>query len=380
MGKEGDVILVESDTKSIIIDRIISLHGGAKNIGGSSEDILRDLQTRQLTLDDLNARVQECAEWQRQLGRLLMSPGIAQRTPEWYEARMQLITASDVAQALGRAKFGNQKQFFQKKCGMPEEQVPFDASIPPLKWGVMYEPVAQSIYAATNGGMGVYEFGLLKHPDVAHLGASPDGITELGVMLEIKCPWKRRIQEGQVPLQYYYQMQMQLDVCNLDECDFYECEFEEVDGPEDPRWKEKDDRINRGVFAEIVSQEGQSIYVYPALGMSARESEIWVSAATDSACAATRGDSYLRPRWWTLRKSSTVRIQRDLQFVAETIRGTEDVWNRVCAYRRDRELYLREIGAPTPTKPGASKRAKATKVILPFQTTEEDMMRNPSTV
>lgn len=38
----------------------------------------------------------------------------------------------------------------------------------------------------------IYEFGLMKNPHHDFFGASPDGISELGVMLEIKCPYKRR--------------------------------------------------------------------------------------------------------------------------------------------------------------------------------------------
>ena len=61
----------------------------------------------------------------------------------------------------------------------------------------------------------VFEFGILRHPTIECLGASPDGISDIGIMLEIKCPWKRKKTET-IPEQYYYQIQGQLDVCSLD--------------------------------------------------------------------------------------------------------------------------------------------------------------------
>ena len=47
--------------------------------------------------------------------------------------------------------------------------------------------------------------------------SSPDGISELGIMLEIKCPFKIKI-DGSIPEQYWMQIQGQLEVCDLEEC------------------------------------------------------------------------------------------------------------------------------------------------------------------
>ena len=152
-------------------------------------------------------------------------PKIQQRTMCWYEMRNRLITASDMAQALGHGKFGTVKDFIKKKCGYQEEKINFDS--PPLKWGIMYEDVAAQIYSHRHN-VEVYEFGLLTHPKIPFFGASPDGISDLGVMLEIKCPFKRNI-DGTIPLQYYYQIQGQLDVCDLNCCGYLECKFTEFD-------------------------------------------------------------------------------------------------------------------------------------------------------
>ena len=68
----------------------------------------------------------------------------------------------------------------------------------------------------------VIEYGCLSHDTIGHLGASPDGIDEKGIMLEIKCPTSRKI-TGVPPLYYYDQVQGQLECCELDRCDFLEC-------------------------------------------------------------------------------------------------------------------------------------------------------------
>ena len=138
--------------------------------------------------DEVIKRYNDIVHDRTVLRRLSTSPGIEQRTPEWYAAREGLITASDFAQALGHGKFATQKDFFVKKV----EPGPFQSS-PALKWGVMFEPVASDIYRARNGGIKMYEFGLLRHPRLSHVGASPDGITDAGIMVEIKCPYQRKI-------------------------------------------------------------------------------------------------------------------------------------------------------------------------------------------
>jgi putative phage-type endonuclease len=224
---------------------------------------------------------------------LLQNPGVTQRTPEWYAARMTMITASDIAQALGCAKFGTQKQFFVKKCGGPEEQKEFDGSLPPLKWGVMFEPVANAVYERLNG-VCLHEFGLLRHPEVDYIGASPDGITDDGVMVEIKCPWRRKI-TGEVPLQYYYQIQGQLEVTGLRDCDYFECEFFEVPGADEADAKAQQIPWARGVFLELVYQardggKPRSEYRYPprevegsaALAQWAREATLVECMAMES--------------------------------------------------------------------------------------------------
>lgn len=280
------------------------------------------------------------------LSRLLENPGIQQRTEAWYEARKSLITASDFAQALGEGKFGTQKQFYQKKCGYEVDK--FDPYIPPLKWGCMFEEVAAGIYAKRNDVV-LYEFGLLKHSTIDCLGASPDGITEHGIMLEIKCPYKRKI-TGEVPQQYYYQVQGQLDVCDLDECDYLECDFQIVNDDIE-FWKSYENyEFEQGLIAET-ENNGSPQYEYSPVECTIGELMEWESQHSDAIIHR-----------WRLRQYNVVRVYRDKEFISEKIAQLQTIWDNVLRYRDDRSCYDRE----TITK--AKKTFAKDDVVYSFRT------------
>jgi len=143
----------------------------------------------------------------------------AQRTPEWFKLRENLITASMVAPILGINKFEDRLKTLRKKLGLePGFQGNFYTN-----WGNDFEDTACYIYSKLFNKV-VNEFGLLLHQEHDFLGASPDGITKEGTMIEIKCPPSRYI-TGIVPDYYLAQMQLQLEVCNLEVCHFVECKF-----------------------------------------------------------------------------------------------------------------------------------------------------------
>lgn len=65
-----------------------------------------------------------------------------------------------------------------------------------------------------------WEVGLVVHPELKWLGASPDGVTNTGRLIEIKCPYKRKPIPTEVPHHYWPQIQVQLECTNLDSCYF----------------------------------------------------------------------------------------------------------------------------------------------------------------
>ena len=124
-----------------------------------------------------------------------------------------MITASDVASALGENRYESINSFIKKK-------------VLKTKWagnaatahGTLLEPLVRDLYDQRYGRKS-HEIGLVQHTKYPWLGASPDGVTEDGLLIEIKCPLTRKI-EPKVPSHYLPQVQLQLEITDLEECDF----------------------------------------------------------------------------------------------------------------------------------------------------------------
>ena len=274
----------------------------------------------------------------RKLSKLQKLPVIKQRSEEWYNIRNDLVTASDMGQALGVGKFGTVRDFYVKKSGYENDQF---CTFPALEWGVKYEPVATKLYEKRQCTK-VHDFGLLKHPTVSFFGASPDGITDQGVMLEIKCPYSRKIDGSKIIDQYYYQMQGQLEVCDLDVCDFLECEFKEYiddyDFNED--WNKEGthskQNTEKGIVIKIVATGN---YLYSKVGDTKANLKLWLKHNTKSFIADDIVVSYYK-----LTKMCIQRICRDKQWFQEKIVELEKIWNNVLRYRNSKDDYDNEIG------------------------------------
>lgn len=181
---------------------------------------------------------------QKRLQELKDIPHVPQRSLEWLERRKNRLTASDLAQALGKGKYGSRQALLQKKAkallsqtcveellekeGSTQQEPVSFMTMAPMKWGTMFEPMILRTYSQMNHDIEVFDFGLLPHRTIDCFGASPDGITCFGKMVEIKCPWKRKIEGGTVPDYYYLQIQGQLAVCELEECDYIEVVMEDI--------------------------------------------------------------------------------------------------------------------------------------------------------
>lgn len=136
-----------------------------------------------------------------------------QRTPEWHALRGTMLTASDLATALGDNPYEKPDDLLVKKCGHN-------------KWngnaatahGTLLEPIARDLYDNRHNQKS-HEIGLVQHSVHKWLGGSPDGVTESGRLIEIKCPLSRKITPA-VPKYYLPQIQLLLEVLDLEVCDF----------------------------------------------------------------------------------------------------------------------------------------------------------------
>ena len=165
-----------------------------------------------------------------------------QRTPEWHALRGTMLTASDLATAIGDNPYEKPSDLVVKKCGHNNGWKGNAAT----EHGTLLEPTARDLYDATHNQKS-HEIGLVQHPVHKWLGGSPDGVTESGRLIEIKCPLTRKI-EHKCPKYYLPQIQLLLEVLDLEVCDFIQYrpagflsptapeEFDVIEIPRDRIW------------------------------------------------------------------------------------------------------------------------------------------------
>jgi len=136
-----------------------------------------------------------------------------QRSQEWLDLRENMITASDAASAIGESRYESEDSFVKKKVMRTKW-----AGNAATAHGTLLEPLVRDLYDKKYNRKS-HEIGLVQHREYPWLGASPDGVTENGILVEIKCPMTRKI-EAKVPKHYWPQVQLQLEITDLEECDF----------------------------------------------------------------------------------------------------------------------------------------------------------------
>jgi putative phage-type endonuclease len=162
-----------------------------------------------------------------------------QRTPQWFETRYNIISATAASKVL--ASEAQRNSVIYEKIKPYEEYMAecngrtnYRGTMTPMEWGVKYESVSVLLYEKRNRTKLAF-YGCVVHSEYPFIGASPDGINHLsgcplyGRMVEIKNIVNREI-TGIPSDAYWIQMQMQMEVCDLEECDFVETRIREFDG------------------------------------------------------------------------------------------------------------------------------------------------------
>jgi len=310
-------------------------------------------------------------ELEKQVEWLRTLPQPEQRTPEWYEMRESMITASDWATCLGMDPYKKINEFLEKKSG---GGVPFTGNAT-TEWGVKYEPVADIVYE-NRTHVPIIEFGLVPHPRYSFIGASPDGITKQGRMVEIKCPPSRAI-KGIIPRYYWAQVQGQLEICDLERCDFLECkikEFEEeqADDWDEVKYESKPYSMNPAVSSNTVGWEFGTLpkapngFMEKGATMSFRVPGQDKLAYTYSKVNPTVEEAFAwkeeqlaeHPDWtleqfsfWVLTQVSCIPIFRDKEwFDTVALPKLATAWNGV-RYWRAKSSHMEETG-PYHCPPG----------------------------
>jgi putative phage-type endonuclease len=149
-----------------------------------------------------------------------------QRTPEWYEARLGIATASRFGDimALTRSGYSASRKNYAAELVVQRltQVIPEHYENAAMAWGTDNEPVARLHYELATGNA-VEETGLWKLTDI-DAGASPDGFVNHDGTLEIKCPntatHLETLRTGKLPRQYLAQVQGQMWVTDRKWCDF----------------------------------------------------------------------------------------------------------------------------------------------------------------
>ena len=155
---------------------------------------------------------------------------VEQRTSQWYEDMKTMLTASEFSKLysgeLTRLKLIQSKLNPEVRDNRLTVSTEFMIA---TDWGIRFEPVVkrylEKIWKCT-----IYECGRLRHEEHKN-GASPDGIiintesNRYGRLVEIKCPYSRKIEDKKIPEDYWIQMQIQMEVTDLVECEYVEVEI-----------------------------------------------------------------------------------------------------------------------------------------------------------
>lgn len=306
----------------------------------------------------------------------------AQRSEQWFKDRDTLISASDGGCVVGVNKHESPYKFIIKKV--------FGSTFKSNEFcyhGKKYEQIATMIYE-NRMNLIVHEFGLVRSKKYSFLGASPDGIVgfykangknitnKVGRMLEIKCPFIRKIKHDgeikdyQVPIYYWVQVQLQLQCCELDECDFWQCELVEYKNrdefikdtnPEEP-WRSLKNNLEKGCVIQLIPksrkkdiEDGKyfdviyedAIFMYPdSIEWGPNKIDEWVKKCRNDINTNEKYKDFEFDKeiYWKLETSSSVTVYKDEDWFNENLPILKKMWDYVLFYRHneDKKKELKE--------------------------------------
>lgn len=257
-----------------------------------------------------------------------------QRSAEWYSVRYNMFSASN----LGKL-FGSNAQYnsliYEKCKGLDVQKAEFVDLLSPnaRNWGIRYEPVSAMLYEDINKTKINTNYGCIKHKTLP-IGASPDGIVndktsrKYGNMVEIKNIYNRDI-NGIPSEDYWIQMQIQLEVCQLERCDFVETRFKEY--PNFEMYIKDEITEYKGVILFFMTKDSnvsESHYIYMPLNTTDIES--WI----DNKVCSLRDTHILYDRfYWYLDEYSSVEVERNMEWFKAATPVICEAWDIVLKER-----------------------------------------------
>ena len=271
---------------------------------------------------------------------LINVPQPVQRTPEWYEFRYKHLTASNIWKTFISESTRNQLIFEKCQPLLTTEKYSGPPSLEsPMHWGQKYEPLSVMLYEKIYQTK-VSDFGCIPHKTIEFLAASPDGINTLetsgryGRMLEVKNIVNRDI-TGMPKMEYWIQMQVQMEVCDLNECDFLEKRFTEYPDLEsytnavDANAVDAnavDANTHKGIIMLFMNKNGQPLYEYAPLDLSVEDLALWQEEMMEK----NKEMNWLKNIYWKLDEISCVFVLRNKRwFQAAALPQLEAIWQTI---------------------------------------------------
>jgi YqaJ-like viral recombinase domain len=327
-----------------------------------------------------------------------------QRTEEWYRARYNMLTASNIYKALGSDAQYN--SLVCEKCKpllLGSDQPTYVNTNLSTHWGTKYEPLSVEIYqlmqlheearslpqqsgclhnfvvqaSGQQPGCKVdTTFGCIPHREYGFLGASPDGIvvegSRLGHMLEIKNSVSREL-TGIPTLAYWVQCQVQMEVCELPYCDLFETSFKEFPN-EDAFYDESNVEYDyKGVILFFVDRNVQGVPIYeymPVIRSDTTDTDTpedtirhrvqsWIQTTKEA--AKTKGRVLVEIQYWYLEEAVLTVIPRNQEWFQAVLPTFTKLWETVERERGSGEWSSRLPAKKTPKEDGGSTKGTDTK-------------------
>jgi len=259
-------------------------------------------------------------------------PQPEQRTDEWYLFRHKYLTASSIWKAFGSDSTRN--QLIYSKCAPMDVKRYSNVNIDsPMHWGHKYEYVTLQWYQHTYNTV-VSDFGCIPHSTHSYIAASPDGINtdetsnRYGRMIEVKNIVNREI-TGIPKQDYWIQMQIQMEVCDLDECDFVETRFKEYEDIEeferDGTYTRTADGKSKGVCMLFIDNTHQPIYEYSSWASEKECVQTWAHENM----SRHEDKTWLKNIYWKLDEVSIVFVERNKVWFEHALPVLQEVWNMI---------------------------------------------------
>ena len=269
------------------------------------------------------------AKLSNKIALLKSKPQPEQRTAEWYLFRHNHLTASNIWKVFSTDS--NRNQLIYDKCKpFNIDKYNTTSTEGPLHWGQKYEPLSVMLYEELYDTK-VDDFGCILHNNYEFLAASPDGINtytsskRFGRMLEIKNIVNREI-TGIPKEEYWIQMQVQMEVCDLNECDFLETRFTEYesydDFMKDGTYTESADGKMKGVIMHFVKND-KPFYKYIPLHTDEESSE----NIQENIMEELSDCIWVKNIYWKLDEYSCVLVLRNKLWFNKAIQVIKPFWD-----------------------------------------------------